>query len=60
MEKYQLTTYSDIENNDDIQIDKENNKILLQIIDVTDKTLIEEIRHKTLVEDMRFNKLQAK
>ena len=50
MNKYQMTTYSNVEDNNDIDITSMNDKILIQIIDVTDKTLIE---------NTKLNELQA-
>ena len=61
MEKYQV--YGDetnVQDNNDIELTSINNKILIQIIDVSDKTLIEEIRHKELLNEIQFNEVKKK
>ena len=69
MDEYQISGSSNVENSDDIELTDTNNKILIQIIDVSDKTIIEEMRHKTLIEEIkhkeqleeiRFNEVKAK
>ena len=36
------------------------NKVLIQIIDVSDKTLIEQIRNEAIMEENKFNEVKAK
>ena len=55
-----MTNLTCTEGEEGVELQNIENKLLIQMIDVSDKTLVEQIKNKALMEEIKFNEDEVK